>query len=134
MKANELRIGNLVGVFCGVDDEGAYYERMFVTAIGMQLGAYGVWVDTSISSCSGVFMKMDEIKPIPLTEDILLKAGFTKSERDGYYYYNSMLVTYKRFEFFGLVGASLSFREIKYVHELQNRIYDLLGEELNIEL
>lgn len=128
MKASELRIGNWVLL----NEEFLKVESVASNRAYEYNGAYTA-IELSDKDSHTLYIG-ESCEGIPLTEEILLKAGFIKSDMDGYYYYNSLLVMYKRFEFFGLVGASLSFREIKYVHELQNRIYDLLGQELNIEL
>jgi hypothetical protein len=119
MKANELRIGNWVdvnGKFCKVQsisddginytDETDHYED--------QSYNYILW-------CS-IF------DPIPLTPEILEKAGFEKG-LNGYFFKGGVEYNLKRHMLEGF-----GYCEILYLHQLQNLYYALTGEELNIEL
>jgi hypothetical protein len=88
-------------------------------------------------------------KPIPLTEDVLIKLSFKKVansekwEQDGIVWGKEYLQLNKWYKnaydaYFMIPGfnpASVSFnsRPIKYVHQLQNLYYSLTGEELVIE-
>ena len=81
-------------------------------------------------------------EPIPLTEEILLKFGFYKSEISGeHFYFNPELLIKVRIEdgyweepsldvFLGLNYITC----IEFVHELQNLIFALTKEELKINL
>lgn len=111
MKSNELRIGNLVS------KEGLVYEADFITIRMAQ-----------------------NYKPIPLTEELLLKFGF---EEYGDIHDNFM---YKDWIWYSLNEKCLDIRRgeshpwtliplsIKYVHQLQNLYFALTGEELTIKL
>ena len=94
--ANELRIGNWVRLFKGVDDNG------------------DVWKDYEISGGFDLY-KLDEndcadIKPIPLDESWLIRAAFNPSERGTYFTgkyvdvnkYNSKLLVAKNIYVFRL--------------------------------
>ncbi len=92
-----------------------------------------------------------DLIPIPLTEDILLKAGFEKENEDDKYgrvflipntKYIIRIVNYgnPQSEDF---GYSLeisddkdwcSIKRIYYIHDLQNTIFALTGEEIKMEL
>jgi len=74
-----------------------------------------------------------ESDPIPITPEILVKAGFVAGS-DSLYYKDSKFTVYNRFGNFGLVGGGLSWNEFKYVHQLQNLHFALTGEELTFEL
>ncbi len=111
MKPNELRIGNFV-----MDGEE-------VTEVDM------IWSSDSIY----------ELTPIPLTIELLKKAGFK------YYEAGIMWLKYKsnpRFLTARTTNGQLKYisrssfktRNIKHLHELQNYFFILTGEELNIEL
>ena len=78
----------------------------------------------------------DAYRPIPLTEEWLLKFGFEKQIDDYYYFYGY----YASFDadlpmWFGQEGCCQkeTIKEnIKYVHQLQNLYSALTGEELTI--
>jgi len=92
-----------------------------------------------------------EINPIPLTEEILLKAGFEWVEKDKCFFIEATDVEYlffldtdysednpncgymgvRDFDEGGFVNFSWG---IKYVHQLQNLFKALANEELKIEL
>ena len=133
MKATELRIGNLVWhiglgeakvgelrkdaivLLNPKDDKGFKYEPM---------------------------NNFHRIEPIPLTEEWLLKFGFNKEYQKGYIgidVCNSDFVlteplkmgewqTNYTFQF--ETGSVPKFKEIEYVHQLQNLYFALTGEEL----
>ena len=134
MKANEIRIGN-------------YYQDRY--------GNYHIVEELSKSSFvddhfdRGVSTK--QMLPIPLTEEILLKAGFEKEYEDDRYgrvflvpntKYIIRIVNYgnpQKVDF----GYSLEIsddknwsdiKRIYFIHELQNLIFALTGEEIKIDL
>ncbi|MBQ0140398.1 MAG: hypothetical protein KBT36_14025 [Kurthia sp.] len=70
-------------------------------------------------------------KPIPLTEEILLKCGFLNLPiLDNHFYVKGMLIL-KRDETFIHDKTGV---ELKYLHQLQNLIYALTQQDLNIKL
>jgi hypothetical protein len=126
MKANELRIGNWVdvnGKFCKVEsishdginytDETDHYED--------QSYNYILW-------CS-IF------DPIPLTHEILKKAGFVSFE-DGWYgltpFRKGYMWTWNIYDRHLQWNGNIV--PCQYLHQLQNLYFALTGEELNIEL
>ena len=119
IQANELRIGN------------------YISDIWSPNGFFKV---TQLKKFSAVYGKdftalYDNLNPIPLTEEILLKAGFEK-DIESLFYRNSFIIakTKTRWAFYhnGLTGGELA--RIDYIHELQNLIFALTGEEIKIEL
>ena len=79
----------------------------------------------------------DEIKPIPITEEWLLKFGFEKHHSD---YYNKIIMIkedgeIKIFPSFDVnLSSAISISLfIKYVHQLQNLYFALTGHELTIK-
>ena len=124
MKASELRIGNWV--------LNGFGEPIKVSSINSQ-------------SVNGYIF--ETLKPIPLTEEILLKCGFEKlvveSEEldDITYHYTldsySKLVLCDDFSFSFHSGLDSTIHKndiIHSVHRLQNIIFSITNEELNIEL
>lgn len=80
---------------------------------------------------------IEDFLPVPISEDWLIKFGFTKDKTDNYFYghptYKTFYPIYKRGESFGFNGLGLSVKEFKYIHQLQNLYYSLTSEELTIK-
>jgi len=119
MKANELRIGNLV--LLTKDD--------FKTEKEYRLDGIDIY-------------KLDEsecidIKPIPLTEEWLLKFGFRKSDKNDEFggYLSPYLPNGNRVRVKNNTWQSQHLEvKIEYVHQLQNLYFSLTNEELKYEL
>ena len=77
-------------------------------------------------------------KPIPLTEEWLVKFGFEKAQDEGYLELDVSIGLsiiwrgYLAIEVNGYI-TSLSEKEQIYVHELQNLVHALTGEELTLK-
>ena len=108
MKANELRIGNYVQ-FSG----GAIYK---VDMLYIGFGGLEFW------------------KPIPLTEEWLLKFGFEKKgcnwELPNFRFHVNKSVNYDGFLFCD--GYSVITEKIQHVHQLQNLYFALTQKELTL--
>lgn len=128
MKANELRVGNLV----------SYHENISVVH-GITDPDYGNGIHIHYEhTCIGCDEKL--IEPIPLTEELLLKFGF---EEYGDIHDNFM---YKDWIWYSLHAKCIDIRKgelqpwtliplsIKYVHQLQNLYFALTGDELTIKI
>ena len=103
--------------------------------------------------CNGLIdATIDEIEPIPITEELLLKIGF-KKKRDGYLHYSDhndvfsikFNLGYAFIEYANLCfnpedvtetnyGSSLEFPNTLHLHTLQNIWYLLTGKELTLQL
>lgn len=116
IKIEELRIGNFV------------MHNNEITEI------YNI-----ISDYNGVNMHMDylyyieisELKPIPLTEEILLNCGFIKGISEPKHYHIKGMMIYN------IQGMFINVRtdvRLKHLHQLQNLYFALTNQELNIEL
>jgi len=108
IESKELRIGNLTD-----------------TGIVVEILEDKFYVHDGESSLSSVW---DVIKPIPLTEEWLVKFGLLNNSRlqflnkhdsNGKYYKGLDAFAYKL--------------EVKHVHQLQNLYFALTGEELKIK-
>ena len=109
MKAQELRIGNLVKI------EGENHKLYDIFGTG-QIGT----VRLGINYMSNI----GEIEPIPLTEEWLVKFGFKPLSND--WQKDGIIIhTRKR----GYVLRK-SVPIVKYVHNLQNLYFALIGKEL----
>jgi hypothetical protein len=131
MRASELRIGNLV-MFAG--NSGIEYRKIKC----IKLNEFGF-----LSDYDGVNFEI--CKPIPLTEEWLLRFGFEKSDklRDAFkkqYYYNFTknidnkfieTISFELTEYNNLYPYF--FEHIQHVHELQNLYFALTNEELTLK-
>ena len=107
MKASELRIGNFYSQFGNVHETSCFTIETLTKASKQQL-----WC-----------------KPIPITEEWLLKFGFEGWDLD---IYTMNLITNN----FCILFDELEIvaKNIKYVHQLQNLYFALTNEELIIKL
>ena len=135
MKANELRIGNLVFE--------KYSGTMIVMGIGENIRTSGetLYLAKQKKLPSGLY-SMETVAGIELTEEWLLKFGFeigflrmkykvyrlkTKNGYSNWFLNNNGLMTKA---FYSDNGLSEYYIRIKYVHQLQNLYFALTGEEL----
>jgi hypothetical protein len=119
----ELRIGN----YAKHNDAWSY--RGFVSE-----GFLFQWEDRDWYALGECTLFIENVEPIELTEDILIKCGFVKTYEEHHFYS-------VKFSDYEQVNANIQGgvvyihdREIKYVHQLQNIVYALSGNELNITL
>jgi len=122
MKANELRIGNLVKT---KTSESAYNVRE---------------LNETLVNLSGTAVHYDHCIPIPLTEEWLLKFGFAEWDNGSGRYYdgrfeieiltNDKIMIVRSFD--ESTGKHWHLRDIEYVHQLQNFYFALTGEELEM--
>lgn len=120
MKANELRLGTLLDVngqtvkVLSIDEDGFMCEPINNEEVNHEAG------------------DVVEKKPIPLTEEWLLKFGFKKWSNKKMWTQGKITIYYmKRKECFGY-GKSFLELKVNYVHQLQNIFQALTGEELTI--
>ena len=118
IEAKELRIGNLVNYI--------YSQLDFSIISGL---TYEV---PHIDEITGFEPLYDELEPIPITEEWLLKFGV----KNGYLgpirrVYGLVNGSENDFELCFEIGR-LDFRTIKYVHQLQNLYFALTGQELTL--
>ena len=126
MEAKDLRINNIVGY--EHLEEGVVKSHSTVVHIqhnSIGLGCLVEWIGVEIEG----------IKPIPLTEEWLVKFGFENNQSNNEWYDKG---------FFSVLNNGMSFCFIhcgnyininarpKYVHQLQNLYFALTGEELTL--
>jgi len=125
MKAEELRIGNLVMSHGTID-----------TIVGVDDTTYG----SAIVSLEKYGNGETEIEPIPLTEEWLLNFGFDNDEIS-YHKRVELLVgdivsmfLFKTYKGYGLSISTLDNQigYFEYVHQLQNLYFALTGIELTL--
>lgn len=112
MKASELRIGNYVKT-----------NHDFVIKSYSAEGLYNI------------VKRIDEYKPIPLTEEWLLKFGLKQSNTDKkrFYILGTDIYIFNESKIFFNAGSSNLSIQLYYVHQLQNLYFALTNEELTYE-
>ena len=124
MKANELRIGNYISRLDLVDIHKKRIEQI------LELGKKA----TTTGSLK-VISNYEDLIPIPLTEEWLIKFGFIKDGKE----FNKWCGDYEysfSFEYGFVFGQLVDYSheiKIKHVHQLQNLYFALTGEELTIK-
>lgn len=135
LKAAEMRVWNWI-----------FFDRDYCQVV--EIYSYGgVRLQYKNKGRTLSAVDLSEISPIPLSEDILLKAGFVKKDwRDGSAY--SVFIGPAKSRFLILTKMTKNsllvlmsetnnetvLSELWYVHQLQNLYHSLKGIELNIEL
>lgn len=125
MKANELRIGNLILI------KYPHNKDFIVTVI------------TSGDDINACLRSPIYFNPIPLTEEWLGKLGFEphfdKIEEINYFCYKDFVIE-NEFFCFGYADAIVydllrvnKKNPLKYVHQLQNLYFSLTGDELTVK-
>lgn len=122
MKATELRIGNLIS-----------FEKEYYTISGISQAFTDEPFDVELKNDNGMFESIDieEVSPIPLTEEWLLKFGFEKA----YSCYHKQTKIGKEI----ILNKNYFLMDIDFpvcvdeVHKLQNLFFALTGEELQIK-
>jgi hypothetical protein len=124
MKANELRVGNWV--------KGPLGELCKVTQLGHE--KYSEYIGAKGDG----FFGQNGFEPIPLTPEILVKAGFEWSiYHQGFYKQDFVFVLHEyedgfRFKLFR--SSQYLGVKINHLHQLQNLYFALTGKELTFDL
>jgi len=121
MKANELRIGNAILINGEVCNNIGY--GIITDCYRKQKGLVSEYLDTLI------------FKPIPLTEEWLLKFGFENYDSLKFSINDLLVVDLHDFTF-GVNRFDVCWLDNKntiHVHQLQNLYFALTGEELKLQ-
>jgi len=120
MEAKELRLGNHVNFFVSNGVKNVLGEKGIITRIS------DTWI-----YINGIRFYKDDLRPITLTEEILLKCGFI-CMHDGNYWDKNLCVHYGKEGFYVLTEQKRIY--LKFLHKLQNFYIDVTDEELEINL
>lgn len=126
MKANEFRIGNLVN---------RLGEQTIIESIGVYGDSYGI-IGTPIARA----ITTNQIEPILLTEQWLLKLGFYYSDDDNEYLELPVFAGFKLHadssDNFSTVTCIIANKEkvFIHIHKIQNFYYEHSDQELTIKL
>jgi hypothetical protein len=133
INANEIRIGNWVE-----------YGGETLSVGGISESVATLYPKPPVVNICYVLVpaevSYDEINPIPLSPEILEKAGFKWSNS-----INHWIITWgingvhfikfdEYYDKFSFQLGQAHYKVLDYVHQLQNLYFALTGEELNIEL
>lgn len=130
IKPQDLRYGNLI------ETQG----KIFIVKA---IEAFIVTADRGKGNADFTYA---EVNPIPLTEEILLMAGFNKDYKKGYIGIDAVNSDFVLTEPFKMgewqnhycfqfdAGNVPKFKRIEFLHELQNMFWTLYNEELEINL
>ena len=126
IRVQELRIGNLVEYkFTDkFDDRKEWWEVTEIDADDIH------WL-------SKVDEKDEDFRPIPLTEEILLKCGFEKHSVTGWFMGKGRTITIDlKIGLIYINGNIVSKNKnlFRYLHQLQNLYFALTNEELTVNL
>lgn len=127
MKANELRLGNLVKIHgCDVDYHICTVESIMIDEVSLKIIGDGEeWLSIYQQKL------ITHIEPIPITEELLLKFGFENGIDEMTFYNNLICIYWKKFDnYFEINGENYFITEL---HMFQNLYWALCGEELTIK-
>jgi len=125
MKAKDLRIGNIV--------ETPNNEFAVIAEIIEKNGDHGI--RTECQKSTGYYLMHDGkelVKPVKITEEILLKFGLKKEDNSYKIKYLGRFVFFeKSFGFYptAYIKNAIHYK-LQYIHQLQNLCFALTGEEL----
>lgn len=127
ISANELRLGNWIS---GQND-----PPMTV----MSIDKHGIEAYFFESEADNWYYEMHDVKGIPITPEILSKAGFTFSTgkahfTDGYYYFDFAFDDNRRLVYLSPNTDIRIAHYCDYVHELQNLYFVLIRQELQFKV
>lgn len=138
---NELRIGNYVIsgdkiiLVNSIDDDGINGD----VDCDFELFTYEGYFDIR-GRKEQMRGKINLIKPIPLTEEILLKCGFEKIKASSFIEYDKWVnqdgeeILFQAGDGFYHCLIQTENNQVKSLHQLQNLYFALTGEELKINI
>lgn len=134
IKLKELRIGNYV--YC-LSDDAKTLEFVEISEIHDDMVYF--------KECDFDGTIGGSCYPIKLTEEWLIKLGFTNDNNESWFWsfdFDDKQETFKVFPLtaggdpmglWGIVGCPQLVKKIKFVHQLQNLFFALIGEELELK-
>jgi hypothetical protein len=133
--ASELRIGNIVSFPVEKSGENSYYENSVIVKLSHLYASAFILNGDSKKYYEAPIRK---IIPIALNDDILLRCGFTNCSFGHYHFtlangFSKLSVFgFKRIELCNDLGTKWGHVDCTYLHQLQNLIFALKGEELQL--
>lgn len=140
MKASELRCGNIVTI-----NNPKYYPEFIeyeCKVIGVEEKEHTSFPESKhtvkLQYGLNTYNQFEEfIEPIPLTEEWLLRFGYTQNKTAADMFEDETRLNIWRSpnDFNGFIADwdALTLRAIEFVHQLQNLYFSLTGEELTLK-
>ena len=126
----ELRVGSYVYLFRSITPSK-------ITDIGYSEIEKDRYEAGGLSSGSVFRTYVDNLNPIPVTNELLIKCGFRK-EKDSFYRAdlgNIVLIQYGYYiQLMECTSETIPVVKIEFLHQLQNLYYSLTGRELEVNL
>ena len=99
-------------------------DRLGITIIN-SIDSYCVnqWSDMDASDS----IHLDELQPIPLTKEYIVKFGLDKK------WFHRPLMFHQIHQAYNVICMGHLITRLEYVHQLQNFYFDVTGEELEIK-
>ena len=136
LQSNELRIGN--AVYTNIT------HRQITTTSNLAVVIYEIkllkcavsYVNNGTISCNETNLYYTNLIPIQLTPCILKKCGFVANEYNDEFEYNLLLLDCEYTDgCFNVVFNECTLPlDLKYLHQLQNLYFALIGKELTVKL
>ena len=121
LSAKDLRIGNYVYVFSVIGKVVEIKKNQILVLSDSLVNKKIVEYNYEIGF----------INSIPITNDLLFKAGAKYINEYWYEFYTYGIIKHKSFiEFYSCVKGDYICNSVKYLHELQNLYFALTGEDL----
>lgn len=102
-----------------------------ITEIGYSEIEYPRYETSGISSGAVFRTYVENLNPIPLTEELLLKCGFERKHFGSVTVYCHLSIELDAY--FCLKGVDYNI-PVRSLHQLQNLYFDLIGKELEVNL
>lgn len=127
-------IGDYVNFLINIEGGDTDYDPKVAQYQPMQIVSLSSWAnnDGEVESAEGVINDIDQVKPIPLTPEILEKNGFVKQAYDGWLINEDnsrRLIEYRTDYFDGFLIINYTKKpfskisiKLKHVHELQHAL------------
>lgn len=120
IKPTELRIGNWVKS-----------NDLWLTVSGISATSF------TATHQGRIYFNMEDIQPIPLTEEWLRKLGFScvekKCNQGAFKVYTKEPLTFNTLHGWWLRSAPFENVLLKYIHQLQNLYFALTGEKITVK-
>jgi len=125
IKENELRLNNLVMV--------NYKTDLLSKVTWIQEGSINVTFDRQPDLVNGIVCSVNDLIPIPLTEEWLIKFGAKQKNEYWFEFHTYCIIKHTTFiEFYSSVEGDFICNSVKYVHQLQNIYFALTNKELEL--
>jgi hypothetical protein len=140
MNAKELRIGNLIEINEELRKENSPYEPLICPYFEVEeINKDGEVYLYSAKENVGIYSEIEELKPIPITLELLDKLGFTIENKPNgdieysYKEYRYSLIYKENYDGYLFCDDDIVLRDLEFIHELQNIYFALIQIEIKLK-